>query len=261
MQNGSVLEPVLKRDRAVAAAGIVTIAGLAWAYLVLLALGMDEMGPEMATAQMRSWTSADFGLMFLMWAAMMAGMMIPTASPMILMFATVNRSRRESKAPYVPTGLFMCAYLLVWTVFAAAATLGNWLLHTNDLLTAMMGSSASNYVGGGLLIAAGLFQWSPLKSVCLSHCRSPMSFLMGDWRDGAWGAVSMGLRHGSYCLGCCWALMGLLFVLGVMNLLWIAALAGFVLLEKVAPGRRVISWTSGFLLIAWGGALAWGLLG
>ena len=261
MQNGSVLESALKRDRAVVAAGIVAIAGLAWAYLALLAPGMDEMGPEVAMARMRSWTAADFGLMFLMWAVMMAGMMIPTASQMILMFATINRSRRESEAPYVPTGLFMCAYLLVWTVFAAVATLVNWMLHSNALLTNMMGGSASNYLGGALLILAGLFQWSPLKSACLSQCRSPMSFLMGDWRDGAWGAVSMGVRHGTYCLGCCWALMGLLFVLGVMNLLWIAALAGFVLLEKVAPGRRVVSWTSGLLLIAWGGALAWGLLG
>ena len=100
-----------------------------------------------------------------------------------------------------------------------------------------------------------------MKSICLSHCRSPVSFLMGGWRDGRWGAVAMGLRHGTYCLGCCWALMGLLFVLGVMNLVWIAALAGFVLLEKVAPGGRAIGWISGLLLVAWGAALASGVLG
>ena len=261
MQRDSVLESVLKRDRAVAGAGIVAVSALAWAYLLYLAVDMGGMGAGMAMAQTRSWTVTDFGLMFLMWSVMMAGMMVPSASPMVLMFATINRSRRESDAPYVSTGLFLSSYILVWTGFAAVATLVNWALHSNALLTNMMGGSASNYLGGALLILAGLFQWSPLKSVCLSQCRSPMSFLMGDWRDGARGAVSMGLRHGTYCLGCCWALMGLLFVLGVMNLLWIAALAGFVLLEKVASGRRVISWTSGVLLIAWGGALAWGLLG
>ena len=261
MRSGSFLESVLKRDRAVIAVGIAVIAALAWAYLAHLALNIGEMGTGMAMPWMGAWTAADFGLMFLMWSVMMAGMMIPSASPMVLMFATINRRRREADAPYVPTGLFLSAYILVWTAFAALATLANWVLHSNALLTAMMGESASNYLGGGLLIAAGLFQWSPLKSVCLSHCRSPVSFLMGDWRDGRWGAVAMGLRHGTYCLGCCGALMGLLFVLGVMNLVWIAALAGFVLLEKVAPGGRAIGWISGLLLVAWGAALASGVLG
>ena len=255
-----MLESVLKRDRVVVATGTFAVVALAWAYLIYLAVGVGEMGPGMAMAQMRPWTVTDFGLMFLMWAVMMVGMMVPTAFPMILMFATINRSRREADAPYVSTGLFLSSYLLVWTLFAAAATLANWALHANELLTTMMGRSASNYLGAGLLIAAGLFQWSPLKTVCLSHCRSPMSFLMGDWRDGSWGAFSMGFRHGSYCLGCCWVLMGLLFVLGIMNLLWIAFLAGFVLLEKAAPGGRIISGVSGLRLIVWGAVLAAGLL-
>ena len=261
MQSGSVLESVLRRDRMVVAVGIAAIAALAWAYLVYLALGMEEMGAGMAMAQMRSWTAADFALMFLMWSVMMVGMMPPTAAPMILMFANINRQRRDSQAPYVPTGLFLSSYLLVWTAFAAAATIANWGLHANGLLTSMVGESASGYVGGSLLLAAGLFQLSPMKSVCLNHCRSPVSFIMNDWREGHWGAFVMGLRHGAYCLGCCWALMGLLFVLGVMNLLWIAALAAFVLLEKAAPGRRVISWLSGILLLAWGGLMAAGVLG
>ena len=260
MRSGSLLESVLKHDRAVIAVGIAVIAALAWAYLAYLALKMGEMGAGMAMPRMGAWTAADFGLMFLMWSVMMAGMMIPSASPMVLMFATINRSRREADTPYVPTGLFLSAYILVWTAFAGLATLANWVLHSSGLLTSMMGASASNYLGGGLLIVAGLFQWSPLKSACLSHCRSPMSFLVNDWRDGPWGALGMGLRHGTYCLGCCWALMGLLFVLGVMNLAWIAALAMFVLLEKAAARARVITAVSGLILVLWGGFLVAGLL-
>ena len=261
MQSRSILESVLRRDRMVVAAGLAVIAALAWAYLVYLALGVEEMAAGMAMAQMGSWTATDFVLMFLMWSVMMMGMMTPTAAPMILIFATINRQRRDSQAPYVPTGLFLSSYLLVWTAFAAAATIGNWGLHANGLLTSMMGASASRYVGGGLLVVAGLFQLSPLKSVCLNHCRSPVSFIVNDWREGHWGTFVMGLRHGAYCLGCCWALMGLLFVLGMMNLLWIAALAAFVLLEKAAPGGRVISWASGILLLAWGGLMTAGVLG
>ena len=126
MRSGSLLESVLKRDRAVIAVGIVLIAALAWAYLAYLALNIGEMGAGMALPRMGAWTAADFGLMFLMWSVMMAGMMIPSASPMVLMFATINRSRREAEAPYVPTGLFLSAYILVWTAFAALATLANW---------------------------------------------------------------------------------------------------------------------------------------
>ena len=261
MQRDSALESVLKRDRAVVLAGIVGIAALAWAYLVYLALAMSNVGAGMAMAQLQSWTATDFGFMFLMWAVMMTGMMVPTAAPMILLFATINRKRRAQQRPYVPTGLFLSAYILIWTGFAATATLANWALHTNSLLSSMMGESTSAYMGGALLMAAGLFQWSRLKYVCLTHCRSPLSFLMIDWREGAWGALRMGLHHGTYCLGCCWVLMGLPFVLGVMNLLWIAALAGFVLLEKVLAVGKTLSRVTGVLLLGWGTLMAVGALG
>ncbi len=261
MQTGSPLESVLKRDRAVVLAGIAAIVVLAWAYMVHLAQSMNGIASGMVTAQLQSWGAADFGFMFLMWAVMMMGMMVPTAAPMILLFATVNRRRREQQGPYVSTAVFLSGYFVVWSGFAAVATLGNWALHVNSLLSSMMGESASAYLGGGLLIAAGLFQWSPLKYACLSHCRSPLAFLMSDWREGTWGVLNMGLRHGIYCVGCCWLLMGLLFVLGVMNLLWIAALAGFVLLEKVAPGGSKLSRATGVLLLAWGAVMAAGLLG
>ena len=252
----SALEHALRRDRAVVIAAILIIAAIAWAYTVYLAeTGMGDgmgMGMSMAMADMRSWSAADFGLMFLMWAVMMVAMMAPSAAPMLLMFAALNRRRREQNAPYVPTGIFLSGYVIVWTAFAAAATGGNWGLHQASLLSSMMGASTSGYLGGALLLAAGAFQWSPLKTACLKQCRTPMGFLMTSWREGPKGALRMGLEHGAYCLGCCWALMLLLFVLGIMNLVWIAALAAFVLAEKVAPMSEWVSRGTGVLLAGWG---------
>ena len=259
-QSESSVESLLKRDRWVVAVGIVGLTALAWAYLVYLARDPGGMDQGMMMAQMRSWTIADFGFMFLMWATMMVGMMVPTAAPMVHLFAANSRRLREQQQPYVPTVVFLSGYVVVWSGFAVAATLGNWALHVNDLMSSMMGESVSIYLGGGLLIAAGLFQLSPLKYVCLKHCRSPLSFLTNDWREGSWGAFNMGLRHGAFCLGCCWMLMGLLFVLGIMNLIWIAALAAFVLLEKVAPAGQYVGMTAGVLLIIWGVLLITGVI-
>ena len=259
-QSESSVESLLKRDRLVIAVGIVGLTALAWAYLVYLARDMGGMDQGMMMAQMQSWTIADFGFMFLMWAVMMVGMMVPTAAPVVLLFAANSRRLREQQQPYVPTAVFLSGYVVVWSGFAVTATAGNWALHVNDLLSSMMGESASAYLGGGLLIAAGLFQLSPLKYVCLKHCRSPLSFLTNDWREGSWGAFNMGLRHGAFCVGCCWILMGLLFVLGIMNLIWIAALAAFVLLEKVAPAGQYVGMTAGILLIIWGVLLITGVI-
>ena len=170
---------------------------------------------------------------------------------MILTYAALNRRRLEQRQAFVPTGVFLLGYVLVWSGFAVAATVAQWGLNWAALLSPMM-VSTNALLGGGLLIVAGVFQWSPLKYACLKQCRTPMGFIMTEWRDGARGALTMGLRHGVFCLGCCWVLMALLFVLGVMNLLWIAALAGFVLIEKVAPGGQWISRISGIMLVAWG---------
>ncbi len=247
----SGLERALRRDRAAVIAAILIIAAIAWAYLVYLA-EMGDMGMGMAMADMRSWSAADFGLMFVMWAVMMAAMMAPSAAPMLVVFAAVNRKRREREAPYVPTAVFLAGYVIVWTAFALVATLGNWGLHQASLLSSMMGAATSGYLGGALLLVAGAFQWSPLKYACLKQCRTPMGFLMTSWREGPRGAMRMGLEHGLFCLGCCWALMLLLFVLGVMNLVWIAALAAFVLAEKVAPMGERVSRVTGVLLVGWG---------
>ncbi len=255
----SIIEVALRRDRLVVGGVLAVITLLAWAYLIYLAQSMSGMeamggmnGMEMVQGSLdNSWGTPDFLLMFFMWAVMMVGMMLPSAGPMILAFAGINRRRRQQGSPYVPTGIFLAGYLLVWAGFSAVATLAQWGLVQAALLSPMM-ASASPALGGVLLLAAGLFQLSPLKNVCLRHCRTPMGFVTNDWRDGRPGALYMGLHHGSYCLGCCWALMGLLFLLGVMNLLWIAALAAFVLVEKVAPAGVWIGRIAGVGLLAWG---------
>jgi predicted metal-binding membrane protein len=262
MHNNTSLELMLRRDRMVVICGLAGVAALAWMYMFYLAWGMEhmDMGMEMVMPHMQVWGIVDSVLVFVMWAMMMVAMMVPSAAPMILMFATINRRRREQQDPFVSTGVFLLGYLTVWTGFSALATLTQWGLHTTALLSPMM-VSTSPILGGLLLLAAGIFQLSPLKNTCLVHCRSPLGFLMTEWREGAWGAFAMGLRHGSYCVGCCWLLMALLFVAGVMNLLWVAAIAAFVLVEKVAPAGPWISRATGLLLIGWGAWMAAGSLG
>jgi predicted metal-binding membrane protein len=251
MQSLTPLEMVLRRDRIVVLAGLIGVAALAWAYTVYLAhdMGNMDMGMSMGMAmpKMQSWSLVDFVSMFVMWAIMMVAMMVPTAAPMILMFANVNRRRQEQERPYVSTAVFLSGYLLVWTGFSALATLAQWGLHEAALLSPMM-VSTSPILGGLLLLAAGIFQWTPLKYVCLTHCRSPLGFLMTDWREGRQGALIMGLKHGSYCTGCCWFLMALLFVAGVMNLLWVAVITAFVLVEKAVPRGDLVGRIAGVIL-------------
>ena len=261
MKRAAPLELILRRDRVVVIVGILGIVALAWAYTAYVAWAMENtitsMGKGLFMPQTSPWSVIEFVLMFVMWTVMMVAMMVPTAAPMILLFATVSRRRQEQKRPFVPTGVFLTGYVVIWSVFSLLATLVNWGLHRGGLLSSMMGH-ATPVVGGLLLIAAGSFQWSRLKYVCLAHCRSPIGFLMSEWQEGAKGALIMGLRHGVFCLGCCWVLMTLLFVLGVMNLLWIATLAVFVLIEKVAPAGHWVGRFTGLLLVWWG---AWTILG
>jgi predicted metal-binding membrane protein len=258
MEHRTPLELILRRDRAIVLAGLIGVAGLAWVYLLHLARAMSStdmgsmpMGMDMSRPQMLSWNAMDFILAFVMWAVMMVAMMIPSAAPMILVFATISRQQRAQHRPFVPTSMFLLGYIAVWSGFAAAATVAQWGLHAVALLSPTM-VSTSPFLGGALLVAAGVFQWSPLKYTCLTRCRSPLGFLMAEWREGAKGVFAMGVRHGLFCLGCCWALMTLLLVLGVMNLLWIAALAGLVLVEKVAPAGQWVSRATGILLAGWG---------
>jgi predicted metal-binding membrane protein len=246
-----VLEAALRRDRAVVALGLLGLVGLAWAYLGNMAGPPGPAAMSMPMAPGRAWSPLELGWLAAMWAVMMIAMMIPSAAPAILLFASVSRRRRAQGVPAVRSGSFTLGYLVAWTAFAVVAATAQWALHGAALLSPAM-TSASPLLGGILLIAAGVYQWLPLKGACLTHCRSPLDFFAAEWREGQAGALAMGFRHGLHCVGCCWLLMGLLFVAGVMNLLWIAAIAGFVLVEKVLPGGRMVGRVAGAALLAWG---------
>jgi predicted metal-binding membrane protein len=246
-----VLEATLRRDRAVLGIGLLGLAVLAWAYVARMAAAPAGGMSSMAMPGMAAGGTPGLGWLVGMWAVMMVAMMLPSAAPTILLFAGVSRRRRQQGRPAVPVALFTLSYLLVWTVYAAAAATAQWKLHRLTLLSPAM-ASASPILAGGLLIAAGLYQWMPLKGACLSHCRSPLGFFSTEWREGARGALLMGMRHGSFCVGCCWLLMALLFVAGVMNLVWVAAIAGFVLLEKLVRGGETLGRVAGVALVCWG---------
>ena len=219
-----------RRDRVILAGLLLSVAALAWAFTIHQAILMDDMEAAMwrdmnmsMNGMAPSWGPIDVVILFVMWSAMMAAMMIPGAGPMITAFAIINQRRQARAAPYVPTAAFLLGYLIVWGGFSVIATALQWLLQTLGLLTTMMQSSSYHW-SAALFGAAGLYQLSPLKETCLAHCRSPDVFVLTEWRDGALGAVVMGLRHGLFCMGCCAALMLLLFAVATMDLRWIVAL-------------------------------------
>ncbi len=236
---------VISRERISLIAATAILVGLAWGYLLKVASDMPDMS-GMTVAM--PWTAVDVFMLFVMWVIMMIAMMLPSATPMILTFQMVNSRRPQHRT--VPTYLFMAGYLVIWALYSLAATLLQWLLHSQALISAAM---AVNYplLSGSILICAGLFQWSQLKGLCLTKCRSPLAFLMAHWREGHMGAFKMGLQHGSYCAGCCWLLMLVLFVTGVMNLLAVLLIAIFVLAEKTISNGIVFAKIGGaFLIIA-----------
>lgn len=255
------MEAILKRDRWIVLAVLALTILPAWGYMVHEARGMNLTGMcccagmKMSGPDTDPWSTATLAPLFLMWAEMMVAMMLPSATPMILMFAKVQRNRREQERPFVATGIFLLGYLVVWTGFSAVAAALQWALHGQSLLSPMM-VSTSPWFGAALLIAAGIFQWTPLKNACLTNCASPLTFLMTSWREGKWGAFAMGLKHGLQCAGCCWSLMLLLFVAGVMNVWWIAILTVLVLIEKVARRGLWIGKLAGIVFGGWGVWLA-----
>jgi predicted metal-binding membrane protein len=216
-------------DQSLLVSSLAGLTLLAWAYLLYHdqnMLGMD--------AGTRPWRPGDFFMMFLMWAIMMMAMMLPTALRAILIYARIAAQGRQDALPITPIYIFSGAYIAIWTLFSVAATLMQWGLQSAALLSPMMVSSSAG-LGAALLITAGIYQFTPLKEACLKHCQSPIMYLAANYKRGNTHAFQLGLKHGSYCLGCCWVLMGLLFLGGVMNLLWILAITLFILAEKLLP--------------------------
>ena len=264
--HGTKFESVLRRDRQAVLAALVVLTALAWAYVLWLTRNMTvpagampglDMGMAMGP-EIRPWTVTDFLFSSLMWAVMMAGMMLPSAAPMILLYARVGRQAQLQQKPFAATGWFAGGYLLAWTVFSLLAAGLQDGLGRAALLTPML-ASANDVVGGSILITAGLYQWSSLKFRCLTSCRTPLQFIQrhGGFQRHALPSLGLGFRHGIYCIGCCWALMLLLFVGGIMNIVWIAGLAILVLLEKAMSDGRNVSRLVGLALIIAGISLIW----
>ncbi len=239
-------------------AALAALTALAWLALLPIGRGMMPAGMTgMAGMAMAPpvVTMGDLALGFAMWAVMMPGMMLPSAAPMILTVARVHRSRRARFGVSLPLAAFLAGYLLVWTGFSAVAALAQWGLARAGLVAGMDGR-VGPVLGGVLFVLAGIYQFSPLKHACLGSCRSPLGFLLAHWRDGNGGALRMGVRHGAVCLGCCWALMVLLFAVGAMNLAWVAGLGLLVLVEKLAPGGGWVARVSGVGMVVAGVAVA-----
>lgn len=281
MRRSLPLEGLLVHRRATVSVLLATLVAMAWGYLVVMVAdhgnpaafgpGMGLLADSPALARLADlcvtavesfgmpahdgpWGAADLALVLAMWLVMCVAMMLPTAAPMVLTFADVTSTRLAGRALLGRVAVFAGAYLAVWGAFSVAATLLQWALHGAALMTPGM-VSASPWLSGGLLILAGLYQFTPIKDLCLTACRNPMTWFMGHWRSGTAGAWHMGLRHGLFCLGCCWALMLLMFFAGVMNLVWVALLAALMLAEKVLPKGDLAGKAVGIGLMGWGLAL------
>ena len=255
------LESLLKRDRVFVVCALVLIIVASWLF-ILTGAGMDmtagpsgDMGEGGAVMSMPVAWTADYALMMaVMWWVMMIAMMLPSATPMILLYAKVNRTARTHDGRAggaMQTAAFMIGYLLVWGLFSVMAAGLQWAFEGAEILSPMTMSSTNSLFAGAILLFAGIYQLTPIKQACLRHCRGPLQFLSRHWRSGTGGACVMGLHHGAYCVGCCWGLMALLFFGGVMNLYWVIGLALIVLMEKVVPLGPRLSLVTGGLLVVW----------
>jgi predicted metal-binding membrane protein len=249
-QSAHSMTALARRDRVVILAEVAGLTALSWLYLVRMPMSASDFG-EFA-ARLAAPIPAgivQLWLVFMMWAVMMVAMMLPSAAPMILTYARLSAG--AGGAFVTRAWIFAAGYFAIWTLFSLGATAAQAILNrvsilkTDDLTT-------SSVAGGIILAAAGVYQLTPLKNACLGHCQSPLAFFMTHWRDGSWGAFRMGLRHGAFCVGCCWLLMLVLFVVGVMNLAWVAALTAFVLIEKITPFPRAVARITGIALIGSG---------
>ncbi len=243
----------MHRAQSVILLSLLAVIASAWAYLIYLHWQMNSMPMSemwMAPSDRSAWEIGDFGLVYLMWAAMMAGMMLPSAIPMILAFSRACRSRYSTPLKF--SFLFISSYLLIWLLFSVAMAVLQWQLHGLHVLSPMM-ETESEYLASMIFLGAGAYQLTPLKNSFLRRCRSPAGFLLNEWQDGAKGAFGMGLKHGSTCVGCCWAQMLIMFAVGVMNLFGMALITLVILVEKAAPLKSdLISRSVGIVFVGWG---------
>jgi predicted metal-binding membrane protein len=252
----SALERIVRRDRYLMAAGLAAVTALAWSYLLRSAAAMDAMSAEaqmhaaMGMVMTPAWGLVEWLDLFVMWAVMMVAMMVPSAAPVMLLVLGTYRRRNDARAR-ASAWMFVGGYLLAWTAFSAAASLLQAALHQAAFLAMDMRIGQAT-LAGIVLVAAGLYQWLPIKGICLTQCRSPLALISQYWREGPIGGLTMGVRHGLYCVGCCWLLMALLFVVGVMNLLWVAALAALVFVEKLVPLGPSVGRVAGVAMAGWG---------
>jgi predicted metal-binding membrane protein len=257
---------VARKERAVIIASVAAIVALAGAY-TFLGVGMDMsaldmtrmaqwIGSPIQRQMVTGWTFYIAAVVFLMWWIMMIAMMTPSAAPTLLLFAALRRHGDHAQSASLDTGKFLAGYLMAWAGFSIVATAAQWVAQRNGLVSPQLMTINSRLIAGAILVAAGGYQFSSLKNACLKHCRSPAQFLIEHRRSGALGPLKMGAHHGVFCLGCCWGLMALLFVGGIMNLYWIVGLALYVLLEKWGPYGNLISRIAGFGLILFGLSLA-----
>ncbi len=259
--------PLPPAERWTLLGALTAITASAWLWMLYMAMEMDDMmSGGLAQAWMPPgssglWSAHDFWMLFVMWAIMMVAMMTPSAVPTMKMYYTVVRRQFEVRQRFLLWGLFLLGYLSAWTVYSVLITFVQWPMHHWGLLDPMM-ESRSGLLSGVLLLVAGLYQWSPWKDACLTQCRSPLQFLMARWRGGNFGTWRMGLENGIFCVGCCWALMMVLFALGIMNMLWVAVLTAFVLIEKIIPhSSRLFQSATGTLLVGAGLWILWRTLG
>lgn len=254
MKTSTTLEAALKKDRLILIIALILLCAISWYYIIYLYNQMYPMNMDaflFAMPMSPEWTLVDFALLFLMWFVMMIAMMIPSVAPLILIFSMVNRKSKQTANPFVPSHYLLAGYLIIWAIFSLLATVLQWLFQNLNWLNPDM-VVTNKTVGGIILILAGVFQFTPLKRQCLKYCQTPVSFIHTHWKEGRAGALQMGIKNGMYCLGCCWVLMLLLFVSGIMNLLWIVLISLFVLIEKLFPRFKLVSWLAGAALILYG---------
>lgn len=253
MERADPLASAVRRDRVILLVALVIVAGAAWAYMIRMAAGTAHGHSCHGVTEpfVRPWGGTEILMAFWMWVAMMAAMMLPIVTPWLLVLSGKTRESGSGEGPLGTAGYFLLGYATVWTVYSAAAATGQRALVGAALLSPEL-AATSPVLGGALLLAAGFYQWTPWRDACMAHCRSPLGYLMSSWREGRTGAFSMGARHGLYCVGCCWALMAVSFVFGVMNLLWMAGVTVFLLVEKISSFGPWFGRAAGAVLAGYG---------